>query len=183
MYFMQIAKCLCSSRCFSIQRPASTSVWPCFVSSSYVAASTFSCHLLLIDFLLFCRFDSIGNGSFSRFRGSNCPKLDSPPGRRHTRPFYLSLKFYQKTFQTEDYDAPLPLDRRVWGASASSNAKMVFLKALNKLKDFIVWSWTYLWAFWFLLVRSWPPGIFDIATTNLFLRSFLYSTTFAVLSK
>jgi hypothetical protein len=29
---------------------------------------------------------------------------------------------------------------------------MVFLSALNKLKYFIVWSWTYLWAFWFLLV-------------------------------
>lgn len=29
---------------------------------------------------------------------------------------------------------------------------MVFLTVLNKLKEFIVWSWTYLWAFWFLLV-------------------------------
>ena len=29
---------------------------------------------------------------------------------------------------------------------------MVVLSALSKLKDFIVWSWTYLWAFWFLLV-------------------------------
>ena len=30
--------------------------------------------------------------------------------------------------------------------------KMVLLSALNKLKDFVVWSWTYLWAIWFLLV-------------------------------
>jgi hypothetical protein len=30
--------------------------------------------------------------------------------------------------------------------------KMVVLTALSKVKDFIVWSWTYLWAFWFLLV-------------------------------
>lgn len=29
---------------------------------------------------------------------------------------------------------------------------MVLLIALSKLKDFVVWSWTYLWAFWFLLV-------------------------------
>lgn len=26
------------------------------------------------------------------------------------------------------------------------------LSCLSKLKDWIVWSWTYLWAFWFLLV-------------------------------
>merc|ERR1712021_72405 len=26
------------------------------------------------------------------------------------------------------------------------------MTVLNKLKEFIVWSWTYLWAFWFLLV-------------------------------
>lgn len=31
--------------------------------------------------------------------------------------------------------------------------KMVVLSILTKLKDFVVWSWTYLWAFWFLLVR------------------------------
>jgi len=29
---------------------------------------------------------------------------------------------------------------------------MVLMTVLNKLKEFIVWSWTYLWAFWFLLV-------------------------------
>lgn len=28
------------------------------------------------------------------------------------------------------------------------------LSCLSKLKDWIVWSWTYLWAFWFLLVRD-----------------------------
>ena len=31
---------------------------------------------------------------------------------------------------------------------------MVLLSALNKLKDFVVWSWTYLWAIWFLLVST-----------------------------
>lgn len=29
---------------------------------------------------------------------------------------------------------------------------MVLLAALSKAKDFVVWSWTYLWALWFLLV-------------------------------
>jgi hypothetical protein len=29
---------------------------------------------------------------------------------------------------------------------------MVLMTVLNKLKEFIVWSWTYLWVFWFLLV-------------------------------
>ncbi len=28
------------------------------------------------------------------------------------------------------------------------------LSLLSKLKDWIVWSWTYLWAFWFLLVSA-----------------------------
>ena len=31
---------------------------------------------------------------------------------------------------------------------------MVLMSVLNKLKDFVVWSWTYLWAFWFLLVSA-----------------------------
>ena len=42
-------------------------------------------------------------------------------------------------------DAVFP---RCWWATN----KMVLLSALNKLKDFVVWSWTYLWAIWFLLV-------------------------------
>lgn len=29
---------------------------------------------------------------------------------------------------------------------------MLVLRLLNKLKEFIIWSWSYLWAFWFLLV-------------------------------
>ena len=36
--------------------------------------------------------------------------------------------------------------------SRISLANMVLLAALSKAKDFVVWSWTYLWALWFLLV-------------------------------
>ena len=32
--------------------------------------------------------------------------------------------------------------------------RTMFMKVLHKLKDLIVWSWTYLWAIWFLLVSQ-----------------------------
>jgi hypothetical protein len=38
-------------------------------------------------------------------------------------------------------------------AAERGHRKMV-LDCLNRLKDWIVWSWTYLWAFWFLLVSD-----------------------------
>ena len=38
--------------------------------------------------------------------------------------------------------------------------KMVLLAGLAKVKDFVVWSWTYLWAFWFLLVSRFPLTVF-----------------------
>ena len=50
-------------------------------------------------------------------------------------------------------------------------AKMVLMSFLNKLKEFIVWSWTYLWAFWFLLV-SWH-STFELVIYHTYLAFFL----------
>ena len=46
----------------------------------------------------------------------------------------------------------LILVRECLSSASLSLTNMVFLAALNKVKDFVVWSWTYLWALWFLLV-------------------------------
>ena len=40
---------------------------------------------------------------------------------------------------------------------------VLILKGLNWLKELIVWSWTYLWAAWFVLVwegDGWMDGAF-----------------------
>ena len=40
---------------------------------------------------------------------------------------------------------------------------ILILKGLNWLKELIVWSWTYLWAAWFVLVwegDGWMDGAF-----------------------
>ena len=42
---------------------------------------------------------------------------------------------------------------------------ILLLKGLNWLKELIVWSWTYLWAAWFVLVSGWIDGWFITYTS------------------